>query len=263
MTLLMPSSGLCEATLRPLMEMQIFGQIFCRERRYCFSPWGVDKSAREVEIGWALGDILEGLKGFGFGPSLKPKLVGRHKGGWCWASKRKTKFQHKSQPKSTLSGVVSSEVAVLLTNVSVVVRQDGLLLACSIVSPLQRLFCSQPSHRWRLLLSWDPCVGSDFADDRPPQFIGPSLEPVKSKAMRAQRRMLTFLRWLLRWWGKLGCLWSRRFCLSSELSLSLRLGWWSPSFCRVCLLFTVSILFSYRVFLLWPPAGGWFPLYRL
>jgi len=32
------------------------------------------------------------LKGFRLGLSQKPKLVGCHKGGWCWASKCKSKI---------------------------------------------------------------------------------------------------------------------------------------------------------------------------
>lgn len=49
----------------------------------------------KAEIGRVLGDLLEGLKGFGFGFGLSQMLkhVGRHKGGWRWASKSKPKIQ--------------------------------------------------------------------------------------------------------------------------------------------------------------------------
>jgi len=62
------------------------------------------------EIDQALGDFLEGLKGFGLALSEKPKLVGRHKGEWHWDSKRKSKIQ----PKSPKIRVASPEVVLVL-----------------------------------------------------------------------------------------------------------------------------------------------------
>jgi hypothetical protein len=68
----------------------------------------------KAEIDPALGDLLEGLKGFWFGISQKTKLVGCHNGGWHWASKCKPKIQPMSQPKSPEIGATSPKAILIL-----------------------------------------------------------------------------------------------------------------------------------------------------
>jgi hypothetical protein len=132
------------------------------------------------------------LKGFGLGLSQKPKHVGRHKGGWCWASKCKPKIQPKSQPKPPKIGVTSPKVvlvltaspkvALLLTNVGEEVWQDGLLPAC-LVEPETIKLTTQISQKANLVLG-TVCVddvGSAITKDRPQQFIDPPALVVDSQ----------------------------------------------------------------------------------
>lgn len=132
-----------------------FGADFQHGKEMMLSLRGAWKSQlvrQKAEIDRASGDLLEGLKGLWFGLSQKPKLVGCHKGGWCWASKCKPKIQPMSQPKSPEIGAASPKaVLVPAALLEVGFGKMGICRLAQLCFLLgQRLLCSQPRFRQRL-----------------------------------------------------------------------------------------------------------------